>query len=157
MRQHINPRPHMGDATLPHTFLIYRDMIFNIAVFSTFWKISWKFQLSVSFDSWDMGLNDWFTLSCASSVWCITVAVFTVFCKLHLPCVKNVMRRYSRVNFRGQCQLRSIIVLLWPEVKFSTSPSEVKKYMSWKEKHDGAEMNPLSFLIRKLFAKNGTF
>ena len=39
------------------------------------------------------------------------------------------MIRYSRVNFRGQGQLRSIIMLLWPEVKFSTWPSEVKKYM----------------------------
>ena len=48
---------------------------------------------------------------------------------LHLPCVKNVMTRYSRVNFSGQGQLRSIIVLLWPEGKFSACPSEVKKYM----------------------------
>ena len=37
---------------------------------------------------------------------------FTVVCKLHLSCVKNVMTRYSRVNFSGQGQLRSIIVLL---------------------------------------------
>ena len=38
----------------------------------------------------------------------------------------SVIRHYSRVNFRGQGQLRSIIVLLWPEVKFSTWPSEEK-------------------------------
>ena len=60
---------------------------------------------------------------------CITDAVFTVFCKLHLPCVKNVMRRYFRVNFRGPGQLTSIIALLWSEVKFSICPSEVKKCM----------------------------
>ena len=28
--------------------------------------------------------------------------------------------RYIRVNFRGQGQLRPVIVLLWPEVRFST-------------------------------------
>ena len=39
---------------------------------------------------------------------------------------KSVIRRYSRANFRGQDQLRSIIVLLWPEVKFSIWPFEVK-------------------------------
>ena len=62
------------------------------------------------------------------------------------------MRRY----FSVQGQLRSIIVLLWPEVKFTTWLPRSKSICvvaSWKEKHDAAQINPLSFLVRKLFAK----
>ena len=148
-------------------------MIFAIAVSSTFCNFPSKFQVSAIFGSWDMtlffrschGPNGRFTLSCAISVSgtyeYITDAVFTVVCKLHLSCVKNVMRHYNRVNCSGQGQFNSTIVLPWPEVKFLTWPSEVKKYMlrcvlERREKHYGAQINPLSFLVQKLFAKNGT-
>ena len=59
-------------------------------------------------------------------VWYITD---DVFCKLHLPCVKKCDKTLYQGQLQGQGQLRSIIMLLWPEVKFPTWSSEVKKKM----------------------------
>lgn len=44
--------------------------------------------------------------------------------------------------------LRSIIQLDLPRSKYTCSD------VSWRVKHDGANIHPLSFLIQKLFAKN---
>ena len=63
---------------------------------------------------------------CWFRVWYRTNAVL---CKLHLPCMKKCDQTLYQGQLQGQGQLRSIIILLWPEVKFWTWPSEVKKYM----------------------------
>ena len=52
-----------------------------------------------------------------------------VLCKLHLPYIKKWDQTLYQGQIQGQGQLRSIIMLHWLEVKFSTWPSEVKKYM----------------------------
>ena len=82
-------------------------------------------------------------------------------CKLHLSCVKNMMRRYSRVNFKGQGQLNlgQPSCYFDPRSNFQLDlPRSTSLCFdaSWREKHDGAQINPLSFLVQKLFAKNGT-
>ena len=67
-----------------------------------------------------------YPILCWFRVWNRTDAVF---CKLHLPCIKKCDQTLYQGQLQGQGQLRSIIMLLWPEVKFSTWPSKVKKYL----------------------------
>ena len=79
-------------------------------------------------------------------VWCITDAVFTVFGKFHLPCVKSVIRRYRDKAlfdyFRGQSQLNlgqsSCFFDLWSNFQFDLSRSKSICFdASWREKHVG--------------------
>ena len=102
--------------------------------------------------------NGRFTLSCAGSVF--GTQLMPHFVNSTSLVSKSLTRRYNKVNFKVKVNLgqSSFIMLLWPEVKFSTWSSEVKKYMfrcvlKRETKHDGAWIIPLSFLVSKLFAK----
>ena len=46
-----------------------------------------------------MSRSKWaiYLILCWFRVWYI---IDVVFCKLHIPCIKSVIRRYNRVNFR---------------------------------------------------------
>ena len=74
--------------------------------------------------------NDRFTLSCAGSVFRGTELMPYFVNSTSLVSI-SVIKRYNRVNFRIKVNLgqSAISMLLWPEVKFSTWPSEVEKYM----------------------------
>ena len=75
------------------------------------------------------GPNDRFTLSSAGSVF--GTQLMPYFVNSTSLVSKSVIRRYNRVNFKVKVNLgqSSCYFEVWPEVKFSTWPSEVKKYM----------------------------
>ena len=96
-----------------------------------------------------------FTLSCAGSVF--GTELMPYFVNSTSLVLKNVIRRYIGVNFKvkvnlGQSScysdLRSNFQLDLPRSKSICFDA------SWREKHDGAEIIPVSFLVWKLFAKN---
>ena len=99
------------------------------------------------------GPNGRFTLSCAGSVF--GTQLMPYFVNSTSLVSKSVIRRYNRVNFKvkfnlGQScyfDLRSNFQLDFPRSK------SICFDVSGREKHDGAWIIPLSFLVLKLFAK----
>ena len=75
------------------------------------------------------GPNGRFTLSCAASVF--GTQLMPYFVNSTSIVSNNVIRRYIRVKFKVKVNWGQSwdMMLLWPEVKFSTWPPEVKKYM----------------------------
>ena len=102
------------------------------------------------------GPNGRFTLSCAGSEF--GTQLMPYFVNSTSIVSNNVVTRYIRVKFKvkvnlGQSScyfdLRSNFQLDLPR------SNSICFDASWGEEHDGAWIIPLSFLVRKLFAKNG--
>ena len=110
------------------------DLIFVIAAFWTFCQVLRKFQGSATFGSWDMtlftrschGPKGRFTLSCAGSVF--GTERIPYFANSTSLVSKSVIR-HNRVNFKVKVNLGQSSCYFYLKVKFSTWPSEVKKYM----------------------------
>ena len=102
------------------------------------------------------GPNGRFTLSCAASVF--GTQLMPYFVNSTSIVSNNVIRRYIRVKFKVKVNLGQSSCYFDLRSNFQLDLPRSKSVCfdaSWREKHDGAWIIPLSFLIRNLFAKNG--
>ena len=101
------------------------------------------------------GPNGRLTLSCAGSVF--GTQLMPYFVNSNSLAAKTVIRRYNKVNFRVKVNLGQSSCYFDLKSNFQLDLKRSKSICfdaSWREKHDGAWIIPLSFLVWKLFAKN---
>ena len=101
------------------------------------------------------GPNGRFTLSCAGSVF--GTQLMPYFVNSASVVSNNVIRRYIRVMFKVKVNLGQSSCYFDLRSNFQLDLPRSKSICfdaSWGEEHDGAWIIPLSFLVRKLFAKN---